>query len=364
MIPELDGIYLASNPEAFSLGGQINVKTDFLAKARKMASPEIAELIVRFNGTYGGVTGGALGLDMYKLVKKLIVADDEEMVNVSGASIRVLEQMDFGDKQIDPADIASGSTSSTYIGEIRFTFAPPRMYRAKDFHYPVANLLDGGTLQLQFADALPTGVATSSSLSCRVWARVVDGRVKELKSRRKVTEQSFNRDDDFYPIDGAIRALVLTSVLTTTSYTSLTAITALNSTNLEFFPDFPVSLSKDRYRRNADAINTSTDVFHNNLAIALVTPDRGQKIGAMPIVKAAHLRLGATPTAAIVLRDVLVARPPSITALHAGYPDIGSYGKALVSGGVARTKNAGGTPIVQLDPELARILPARIRDHR
>lgn len=359
MLPELDGVYYASNPFSFGLGAQENVKVDFLNKSRKFAAPEIAELIVRFNGTVGGVTGGALGVDAWKLIKKLIINDDEEMVNLSGASMRVLDQMDFGDKSIDPADVSSGSTSSSYVAEFRFTFTPPRMHRPRDFAYPVQNLLDGGTLQIQTCDALPTGWATSSTLSARVWARVVDGRVRELKSRRKVTEQSFNRDDDFYPVDGAIRALILTSVLTTTSYTALSGISTINSTNLEYFPDFPKTLTKDRYRRMADGVNTSTDAFINDHAIALVTPDRGQRIGAMPIVRAAHLRLGATPTSAIVLRDVVVARPLNASANQFGFPDIASYQRAVLARGRVVDGKPHGTPVKEYNPELARLYPIR-----
>lgn len=358
MIPELDGVYFASNPEAFALDSVFNIKTDFLGKARKMAAPEIAELIIRFNGTLGAAGGDASGVDYYKLVKKLILTDDDEFVNVSGASIRVLEQMDFGSKQVDGADVASGASSATFQTTIRFTFEPPRMQRPRDFRVPLINLLDGGQIQIQTPAALPTNFTTSSTLSMRVWCRVVDGRVKELKSRRKVAEQSFNRDDDTYPVDGAIRALILSSVLTTTGYTALTGITVLNSNNLEVFPDFPRLLAVDRYRRMADSLG-SLDQFVAGTAIPLITPDRGQMIGKMPIVRAAHLRMGSTPTSAIVLRDVVVARPPNISALHMGYPDVQSYQLGILRGG--RVVDEKNTHVKNTPAELARIMPVRIK---
>lgn len=360
MNPQLDGVYYASNPEAFGLSSVFNIKTDFLAKSRGMAAPEVAELIVRFNGSVAGVTGGALGVDTYKLLKKLIISDDEEMVNVSGASIRVLEQMDFGNRQADPADVASAATSSSFVSTIRFTFEPPKMHRPRDFRVPTVALLDAGQIQLQMADALPTGWGTTS-LSCRVWCRVVDGRKKELKSRRKVTEQSFNRDDDFYPIDGAIRALLLSSVLTTTDYTALSAITVLNSTNLDFFPDFPKGLATDRYLRMQESPQTATlDAVRADKAIALVTPDRYQKIGAMPIVKAAHLRLGATPTGAVLIRDVVTNRTMNVSTMLSGQPDQMSFQRKLMATGKVRDGSSGGTPIANYNPELARLLPVRV----
>ncbi len=360
MTPELDGTYYASNPEAFGLSSVLNIKTDFLAKSRKMAAPEIAEMIIRFNGSVAGVTGGALGIDTYKLVKKLIIQDDEEFVNISGASIRVLEQMDFGSKQVDPADVASAATSSSFVSTIRFTFEPPRMHRPKDFRVPTINLLEAGTLQLQLADALPTGWGTTS-LSCRVWCRVVDGRKKELKSRRKVTEQSFNRDDDFYPIDGAIRALLLSSVLTTTGYTDLSGITVQNSTNLEIFPDFPNGLAIDRYIRSSDSpLSATLDQVRAKTAISIISPDRNQKIGAMPMVKAAHLRMGSTPASCVLIRDVLVNRPMNVSGLLVNQPDQLSYQRAVTTSGRVRDGKSGGTPVTQYNPDLARILPIRV----
>lgn len=361
MTPDQDGILLASNPEAFALSAVFNIKTDFLAKARKMAAPEVAELIIRLTGTVGGHTATALGIDSYKLVKKLILSDDDEFVNISGASIRTLECMDFGSKQVDPAAVASAASNASYITEIRFTFEPPRMHNAKDYRVPAVNFLDGGQIQVQCADAFPTGWTTSSTLSLRVWARVVDAKKKRLKARRKVTEQSFNRDDDFYPVDGAVRALIVSSLLTTTSYTALTGVTVVNSTNLDLFPDLPVSLTKNRYRRMADALNETTDPFVNDLAIAVISPDRDQSIVNMPQVRAAHLRLGSVPTSAIVIKDVLVARPPNISSIHMGFPDVASYQLGVLHGGHVIDGTDKGTPIRQVPPELARIMPVEIK---
>jgi hypothetical protein len=361
MTPDNDGIILASNPETLALGSTISVKLDFLAKARKMAAPEVADVVIRLYGTVGGHTATALGKDGYKFVKKFICADDDEFVNVSGASIRVLEQMDFGAKQVDTAAVASAASNTTWQQSLRFTFEPPRMENPGDYRMPVTNFLDGGQMQIQIADAVPTGYTTSSTLSFRVFARVVDAKKKSLKSRRKVTEQSYNRDDDFYPTDGAIRALILSSVLTTTGYTALTGITVLNSTNLDFFPDLPFDVQLSRYRRGHIAINESTDEFVAQNAIALVTPDLYQKIVNMPQVRAAHLRLGSTPTSAVLIKDVLVARPPNISAMHMGFPDIQSYQLALLHGGHVKDQTDNGTHVRKVAPELARIMPLEIK---
>lgn len=371
MFTEDDGVYYASNPETFGLGSTINVKPDFLARGVKMRAPEVVEILHVFTGSVPAVTGGALGRDAAKLIKKAIFTDDEEWCNLSGASIRVLDQMDFGDKSVDPADVASAATSASYVAVFRQTFTPPRMKRPRDYAIPLINFLEGNSMQIQFCSALPDGWGAGGgaigalALSYRMWARVVEGRKNEVKSRRKLSEQSFNRDDDWYPTDdGAIRALVLSSVLTSTGYTSMAGVTVLNSNSPDlFFPDFPSYLARDRYRRMSDSLDTTNDEFIRSTptAIPLITPDRDQKYGSMPQFKSVHLKIGSTPASAVLIKDTLVPRPLRITAKQMGFASTGEYQNAVINHGYAVTaEGSKGRPVREWNERLARISPLRI----
>lgn len=360
---ENDGIPYQSEVLTFNnstLGEAKILRTTFLEKARKMFAPEITTLWFYFYGTVGGVTGGALGKDLAKIVKKAIAADDEEWLNLSGASIRVLEQVEYGARQKDPSDISSGSTSSSYKAIVKLSFRPVRKaMRPRDFHLPLVSLLDAGEMQIQQCDAWPTGWATSSSLSLKVIANVVEGRKRETKARRKLTEVSYNLDDTTWPIGGSLRGLYLSSVLTTTGHTALTGITAVNSQTLEFPPDLPPKILEDRYRINSENLGSNDEIEAVNV-IPLVSPDRGQKIGAMPDLRNVHLKVGSTPTSAVLIRDVVVDRPPEITAKSMGYENVAQYQMDLVERGRIVEADGVGKPVTAFHPTLVRRFPSRI----
>ncbi len=181
MTPDQRGLVLRSNPENFQAGGAITWKMDFLAQARAMTAPEVWEIDVIFEGTVGAVTGGALGRDAAKMIDNFRFKDADDVFNISGAGARVLEQLEVGNKQVDPADITSGSTNSSYRHRSRFIFAPyHRAVRPRDFTIPLSNFLDGGELTIAFAATPPTGwAAFQNDLKVRLFAYVVDGRVQQ-----------------------------------------------------------------------------------------------------------------------------------------------------------------------------------------
>lgn len=362
MLLEDDGQICASETITISnatLSSQNVVKTTFLEKMRKLVAPEITDLWFRLSGTVGGVTGGALGKDFAKLIKKVIARDDDEWLNLSGQSLRLLEQVEYGSKQKDPADVASAATSSTYKALLRLTFHPIKAMRPRDFHLPLVSLLDAGEFMVQQSDAWPTGWATSSSLSLKIFARVNEGRKREVKSRRHLSEISFSVDDTTYPLGGSIRGLYLSSSLTTTGATALTGVTVINSNSLEFPPDLPENILVDRYRMNSEALGTNDEIEAQN-AIAFVVPDKGQKVGLMIDARNVHLRLGSVPTSSILVRDLVVDRPPEITAKSMGYNSTAEYQQDLVERGRIIDGTDGGAPVTTFNPTLVRRLAARI----
>lgn len=363
MLLEEDALFYQSENITINnanLGQQAVVRTTFLEKARKMVAPEITELWFRLSSaTAGAITGNALGKDAAKLIKKVIAKDDDEWLNLSGQSLRVLEQVEYGSKQKDPADVASGATSTTYKALIKLSFHPLKAERPRDFHLPLVSLLDAGEFMIQQCDAWPTGWATSSSFTLKVFAKVVEGRKKEAKSRRQLNEVSFNLDDTTYPLGGSVRGLYMSSVLTTTGATALTGVTAVNSTTLELPPDMPTDLLVDRYRMNSDALGTNDEVEAGNV-IPLICPDKFQKVGAMADLRNFHIKAGSTPTSAIFIRDLVVDRPPEITSKAMGYGSVADYQQDLVARGTIVDAKGKGRPVTSFNPTLVRRMPVRI----
>lgn len=360
MTPEQKGLPYASEKLAFGLGGAHVPKTDFLAASRKMAAPEIMEVVIRLNGSVTAGGGGqALGIDAAKLVKQVQITDDEDLVKLTGASVRVVDWMNFGARHRDPANVGTGATSASYVFELRYSFECASNDNPGDTRLPVSNLLDGGQVQVFFADALPTNWSTCS-LSSRVWARVVDARKKRIKSRRKVTELNYNNDDATYNVNGAIRALILSSNLTTTGYTDLSGITALNSNNLDWYQDTPTSLLLDEYRHGGGSpIDETNDPFVLAHALALVTPDKYQRIQDSILIDSAHLKLGATPASATLIMDRYVARPPNATAKSMNL-SVDAYLQAVLTQGVVIGSDGSKVSARELPDALARILPLDI----
>jgi hypothetical protein len=362
MTPELYGVPLRSNPETFVLGGAKTVKADYLNQARGMTAPEVWGIEVRFTGTVGAITGGALGRDAAKLFDVIKFRDDDDVYNVSGAGSRVLEQVEYGEKQIDPTDIASGSTNSTYVYSLYIPFAPPRCRRPKDFAIPVANFLDGGEFTLQFASAVPTGwAAAQADWQVQLFADVKDGRVKEAKSRRRVKEEATPAQEFDYQVNGYLRSLILTSKLTTTGYTSLAGFTTFNSRSLKWPAAFQARTLLNMYRREHMALGANDEfTLAAPGAVALLTPHRDQKTGCMPDLKTVHLDLlQAVPASGRIITDTLIDRSPTRMAAMFNYKGAGALGQSVKALGKVKGESDSYS-VAGFNADLARKLPYRI----
>lgn len=358
-----DGIYCRSEVQTFALGQQLIIRPDFLSPALNMAAPEVAELEFVLTGTFGAVTGGAQGEDAAKMFENLRFIDDAEVFNISGACARVLEQMEFGSQQVDPADISSGATNTTYEYTLRVSFEPLRALRPRDTRIPLEHFMNGGQLIVTCASAVPTGfAAVQADQRVQVIARVVDGRTKEVKSRMEIREQVVSQQEFRYPIYGSLRSAFLTSKLTTTLHTSLASFTSLNSDTLEIPPNFDPRSMTSRYRRMG-AFNVGTnDEFVAENAIPLIVPDRRQKVGAMPDLDVLHLNLGAAaPTGGRLVTTTIRDRTARLAALVAGFQNPSDYANALRKNGYVVDGSPHGSPVLNYHPTLVRRLPCRIR---
>jgi hypothetical protein len=366
MTPEQSLVTYRSNPETPALGSQITFKLDFMQNARRMNAPEVYEIDVVFTGTVGALTGGALGRDAAKLFENIRFRDSDDVWNTSGALARVNEQLEVGSRQTDPVDIASGSTNSSYVYRLRLPFAVPfRGARERDTAIPLSNFLDGGEFTVTFANVLPTGWnAIQSDWRVRLFAYIADGRVPEIKSRRRVKEEAATQQEFDYQINGFLRTAFLSSKLTTTGYTSLAAFTQINSRTLEFPAAFQTFELVDDYRYNVPGALGTNDEFllATPGALPIMVPDIDQQIGRMIDTKTLHIDLlAAAPTSGRLWTDVIIDRNPDYTAMAMGYGDREQLAQAIrraghIQGGDGREYPAGG-----FNRDLARKLPIRIK---
>lgn len=349
---------------AYQAGSTLIPRLAFLDPARHYDAPEICETEIRFSGTVGAVSGGALGRDAAKLIAKVIMRDTDDFINCSGTMLRVMEQVELGGRQTDPADLTSGTTNTTYIYRLRLVHEPVKALRPRDFRIPLANMLEGGSLQIQLASTLPTGwAAAQADWQYRVYMRVVDGRTKELKSRRKIWEHVVNAQEFYYPVQGSLRAAVLGSDLTsTTGYSSWASYTTIDSQTLDFIPQLETDMLKDLYQRYSYSIGANDEIsLATPGAQAVVVPAIFKKTGEMIDTKLLHLKLNAAPPAsARLVTDEVIDRNSGMSALQLGYPGSDAVSAAAKTRGVTVIGDGDNPPATSFVPTLARRLPMRV----
>lgn len=366
MNSDLSGRPFRSKRHPWAAGDEIPVQMDFLAPARHMTAPEVEELIFTFSGTVTPPNDvAANGYDAAKLFKNIKFTDEAEMVNASGTMLRLLEQVETGNKQRDMTTIAAAeagvATAVKY--RLRLLFCPldHRAERPRDFAVPLAHFLEGGNLIVSLADVNPTGFgAVAADWKMTVFARVRDGRRRELKSRRRILEQVIGQQEFDYQVNGSIRNAIIGSKLTTTGYDDLAAYSTIYSRTLDYPPSMDTHIITDEYVKNSDGLGAN-DEFEAENAIPLKCPTRRQKIGQMINATTLHIDLGAAPTAHMrLLTDTVVDRTPNMAALSEGYGSAEALGQAVKERGVV-VGEAGNMPARQVPPALAKRLPIRIK---
>lgn len=341
MNSKLKGQWLRSESVQYALGSNFPVKLDFLAPALQMTVPEVHRMVFILTGTMNTTAGPttALGRDAWKLIDRVLLQDEAEVVNASGACLRVLRQVELGAKATDPADLNNFNGLFEYRFEVIFQPLDTRHIRPRDFTIPVEHFLNGGTLSWATPAAVPTGCGpVAGDWRLRVEMLVADGRVRELKSRRRIFEQVINQQEFQYPANGSIRQAIITSKLTTTGYTTLVGETNLYSRTLDLPPNFAVSSLVADYVQGADSLGANDEfLLAAPGAIPLVVPYRAQKIGRMINAPTIHLDLlQAAPASARLLLDLVIDRTPNLAALTMGYQSPGALSQAIQQHGVVK----------------------------
>lgn len=364
MNPALDGQWFRGESIPYSLSAGFPVKLDFLANARQFSVPEVTKIAFVITGTDDTTGGGttSLGRDFAKLFDQIQFQDESEMIKASGAMLRILRQVELGAKATDPADNANASVQMNRRLEIILESLDTRALRPRDFSVPLENFLEGGQLTFNSPAAVPTGYGpVNADWRVRVEMKVRDGRVKELKSRRRIYEQVVQQQEFDYPANGSLRNVILGSKLATTGYTSLAAFVSLYSRTLMTPPNFSVTGLTQDYTQGADVIGANDEfLLAAPGAIALKTPRRAQKIGHMINAKVFHLDLlQAAPASGRLLLDMVVDRTPNLSATTMGYQSPGDLATAMKQIGyvIGETSSYKAS---QFNADLVRRLPIRL----
>lgn len=364
MISDLAGRWFRSRTFPWVTGSVLPVDLNFLSPARQFKAPEISILEFVFEGTVTPVAGNALGRDFAKLFAQIVFTDEQEMINASGPMLRILEQAELGSKSVDPADVVLGAPVFVrYRLKIMLEPLPTKAVRPRDFRVPLANFLEGGNLSVRLAAALPTNFGVpAGDWNVIVFAKAYDGRVRELKSRRKILDQNVTQQDFEYQTNGAIRHALLGSNLATTGYSSWAAFQTIFSRTLDLPPAMQSHVLVDDYRLNADAVGANDEfVLAAPGAFPLVVPKRDKKIGEMIDTPILHIDLlAAAPASARLLTDTIVNRSPNMAALAAGYGSAEDVASAVAARGVV-VGEAGNIRANEVPKSLARKMPIRIK---
>lgn len=363
MTPELYGLPFRSNAETFVAGATVTIKPDYMSQATQWDAAEVWGMKVVFTGTVGGVAGGALGRDAAKLLSLIRLKTTDDVYNVSGAGSRIVEQVEFGSRQADPADVTSGTTNATYSYILRIPFASFRSKRPRDTAISLVEFMNGGEFAITFAAANPTGwAAVQADWRVQVFPDIREGRRAELKVRRRIKEEAAVLLENEYQVNGSLRGAYLSSVLATTGYTDLSTLLTLNSRTLKWPAGYQTRMLVDQYREEQVSAGANDEFLRAaTAAYAIAMPKRNALVGRMPDMKSLHLDfITAVPASARLITDTVIERNSETSARILGYDNPSQAQAAIANHGVVVGE---GDNFVHraFDKKLSARLPIRVK---
>lgn len=366
MTPESKGVIYKSNPLTWSSGGSLDFDRSFLREAQgSMAAPVVREIIFHARLEATGVTATLLSKDAHKVFDRIQVGDRGGLLfDCSGVTARTIEIMELGDAAWEPnggTALASAATTAAYDVFARVIFDVEKGNRGADYGLPLNHLFDGGKLWCR--GGTPPG-CTMTGATIRVYAVVHDERQRELKSRMVWREQGITKTEDYYAVNGSLRAAFVSSTLTATGFTGLGSECAtVTSRNLKIY-DYDYYILQQEYRRIQGRGLSSNDPFLDSLtdpsALALCTPSRGQHIGKMPDLETLHLKMVSAPTSGQVVTCRIEDRNIPLAAETMGYDNPADFVAAFNARGQVSNKGKASGSIKGWDSKLVRRMPATI----
>jgi hypothetical protein len=359
MLLEDSGKTFRSNPLNWVDGGQLVFPTDFLNNAlKRMTAPVIRKVMLHYRGSVTG-NGAHAGEDGYKIFKNVRITDQGgDIINQAGSALRVIEQMEVGGKQVDPADVADTAVDATYDVFCNVFFDVEKAHRGADTAVPLIHLTSGGEL---VATTGTPSTLTMGAGTVRAYIVCHDERNLEAKSRLVWQTTSIVSTEDDYVVKGSLRAAIITSELTTAGYTSLAAQTEFTSHTFEM-QSLDAEIVRQEYLAKSPT-RASDDEFLASTpnAVAIVSPSQGQHIGKMQDLDSFHMELQAVPTGGKMITCVIKDRNADLAKELFGYGSVIDYANAAKEIGRVVGKGGNGSHVSNWDKKLRRRLPLRIR---
>ena len=354
------GKWYRSKEITFSTGATEVVDPNFLTKALgEMAAPEIAEIIIRANGSITASGGTAENYDCHKLLSRVRFTDRAgELVNLPGSILKLVDQMEHQGSHVEPSDVADAATNAAYEFYTRLDFEPNFAWNPSDYRVPLNHWVNGGQLSLSFQTPSNFGTPT---LTFTVYVRVVDNRFRDLKSRMTWKEYSVSNQEFDYPVGGSLRAAILTSDLTTTGYTDLSGFTEYDFRDLDLYRH-PLAMLQEDYRRERPSTHSADQYLAaTEGAVPLVVPYKGQHIGSMPNLETFHMRLnGAAPASGRIAICAIENRSGDLGVEWTGAASVGELASRIRSSGHIPGPK-GSKKAMNFPAKLQRRLPIRFK---
>ena len=359
MLLEDSGKIARSNPQTWSDGAQLVFPTDFLNNAlKRMTAPVIRKIVLHYRGSVTG-DGAHDGEDSYKIFKNVRLADQGgDIFNQAGSALRIIEQMEVGGKQVDPADVADTVTDATHDVFCNLFFDVEKAHRGADTALPLIHLTSGGELVVTCGTP---STLTMGAGTIRAYVILHDERNLEAKSRMVWETKSIVATEDDYIVKGSLRAAIVTSELTGAGYTSLAAQTLFTSHTFEM-QRLDAELLRQEYLAKSPT-RAADDEFLASTpnAVAIVSPSEGQHIGKMQDLDSFHLQLEAVPTSGKMLTCVIKDRNADLAKELFGYGSVADYANAAKEIGRVVGKGGNGSHVSNWDKRLRRRLPLRLK---
>lgn len=303
-----DAQWFYSQSYPWSASGTIPVLPSFLEGARKMKAPDIECFFIRANLTVStGASGGPMKTFWQQFTKVEVNDVGGPRYNVRGSSLRVINQYEYGEGFTDGVNLGNNLVGQSVDAYIRVPFNVMKARMRSDFKLPLVEFLDGGAFNLYLA-AASFGAAATWTITAgtyQVFARVVEDRQREAKSRLVWRDYSMTQVEATYPVSGSLRAAIVYTGETNEGAGTKLPAQNYTSASLDGLTQLPSSLLVDDYkmeskpRVNKDAAGTvpaSEDVFAEGYAHPVFNARADQKLPQLPDMTLVHLKTdGAVP---------------------------------------------------------------------
>lgn len=353
--------WLRSQQYSWAASKKINVELDFLEEAKSyFKAPVIDYMIIRgFNFDITAAGGESFASEQSGLcVDTLFLKDGKhKRYDCHGYTVRAIAIHELGNAYVDPAAI-SAAQLTTYEWELPLIFAPPRTRKRNEYNVAVTDFINGGRMQI---NCPPAAIATHNTLAAgtyEVWAHIVENENAELKCRMVWEEQDINNLEDYYPVNGTLRAAFAISMTDHSLLESMTGLTELDSTTLDY-TDIPLSLNKFDYRHETRQLHTADPVSAAK-AWPIYNNRSDQKLVTLPNVGKLHLKFtGTLPTAPKLVVCSIIDRDPVLSAKALGFSSPAALSTALASSGYIKGANGKRIPLDAMSG-LSRRMPVKV----